>query len=232
MENKFMIGASLICGNQADLKGDIELLKKSEMVDFLHVDTMDGLFVPRYGMYPEQVKHIKEICDIPVNVHMMVSNPEPFIDWFAESGADIITVHVEPNQQLGRTITMIKKAGCKVGLAFNIHSTHHVIESFIDDISLVMLMAINPGILGQGCWPGIYKKIKTFRNYLDSNGRKDVIIEIDGGVTPETAPKLVKAGANMLTCGTGTIYRPKEAPLDIKIGQFKNQVNRELEYAI
>ena len=69
-------------------------------------------------------------------------------------------------------------------------------------------------------------------NYLDSNGRKDVIIEIDGGVTPETAPKLVKAGANMLTCGTGTIYSPKEAPLDIKIGQFKNQVNRELEYAI
>ena len=153
------------------------------------------------------------------------------------TGRRFIDVHnidilLEPNQQLGRTITMIKNAGCKVGLAFNIHSTHHVIESFIDDISLVMLMAINPGILGQGCWPGIYKKIETFRKYLDKNGRKDVIIEIDGGVTPETAPKLIKAGANMLTCGTGTIYRPKEAPLDIKIEQFKNQINRELQYAV
>tara|TARA_R110000744_G_scaffold178960_1_gene297982 strand:+ start:323 stop:1024 length:702 start_codon:yes stop_codon:yes gene_type:complete len=227
METKFMIGASLICGNQADLASDVKQLKESN-IEFLHVDTMDGKFVPRYGMYPEQVEHIRKMCDIPVNVHMMVSDPEPFIDWFAKSGATYITVHAEANQHLGRTAAMIKNAGCKLGVAFNIHSTHHIIENLIDDIDLVMLMAINPGILGQSCWPGIYKKIETFRNYLDSNGRKDVLIEIDGGVTRKTAPKMIQSGANMLTCGTGTIYRPHEGTLVEVIKGFRKYMNNEL----
>jgi len=227
---KYNISASLICGDQANFKDDIYHLVSAE-VDMIHVDCMDGIFVPRLGMYPEQVRDVKKYMgdvQIPINVHMMSSNPEPYIKWFADSGADFITVHVEGNNQLVRTVQMIKDAGCKAGLAFNIHSFPNTYMNIIKDIDLIMLMAINPGILGQGCWEGIYDKIEQTRNWVNYYNRPDILIEIDGGVKPETAPKMIQSGANVLTCGTGTIYRPQEGSLTETITRFRNHMNKEL----
>lgn len=223
----YKISASLVCADQGDIRGAVKILEQ-EKVEMLHVDAMDGLFVPRYGMYPEQLESVRKEFSGIVNVHMMVMNPEPFLEWFKRSGADIITVHAEPNQQLGRTIKMIKDLGIKAGVCLNIATPLSALDYVIKDLDLVMLMAIHPGILGQGCWEGIYNKTSNLRTMANENGNHNLIIEIDGGVKPETAPLMVKSGADALTCGTGTIFRPQEAPLDVMIQRFRQHMKNEL----
>ena len=134
---KNFISPSLICGNHLNLESDLIELSNAKEVGMLHVDVMDGHFVPRYGMYPEQVVMIRQLCevlkfDVPINAHLMVSNPEPYIEKFSD--ADYITVPVENNLHLSRTIRMIKETGCKVGLAFNIHSTKDILEYVIQPL--------------------------------------------------------------------------------------------------
>jgi ribulose-phosphate 3-epimerase len=214
-----MISASVICANPTNLEADLRLLDKAA-VDYLHIDIMDGVFVPRYGMYPEQVKAIAELTDIPMDVHMMVKDPEPYIEILAESGAALYSVQVGGNPHLHRTVQRIKGTGMKVGLAFNIHSNFDTLAYLLDEVDLILLMAINPGILGHSIWPGVFEKIREVKKIVDNHG-KEILIQIDGGVTPESAPLMVEAGANLLVCGTGTIFRPHEAPVDVKVEEFR-----------
>lgn len=224
MRNPYGISASLICGNHGNILSDIEVLNQLH-VERIHVDVMDGKFVPRYGLYPELVRAVRDHTNIPIQVHMMVENPEPYLKVFAEAGASIITVHPEPNQQIARTLGMIKDLGCQAGLGLNIHShpeTYKTLEGFVDS---VILMAINPGINGQGCWTGIYQKIRLVRSAFHAVHD----IEIDGGVTWDTAPRMVVSGATYLTCGTGTIYRPHEGNLVERVTAFRMHMNSKLE---
>jgi len=215
----YKISASLICAEQSDLASSVKILENKK-VEMLHIDVMDGMFVPRYGMYPEQIESIRNLFTGTINVHMMVNNPEPFIERLKKSGADMITIHPEPNQHLSRTVKIIKDSGLKVGVCLNISTPVSVLEYIKSDLDLVMLMAINPGILGQDCWAGIYKKIENLRSFIG----EEIMIEIDGGVKSETAPLMVKSGANVLTCGTGTIFRPHEGTLDIMIDRFRTHM--------
>jgi len=224
-DKDYKISASLICADQGNIRDAVEILE-SENVPMLHVDAMDGMFVPRYGMYPEQVESVREQFSGIINVHTMVMDPEPFIEWFGRSGADIITIHAEPNLQLGRTILQIKNSGLKAGVCLNIATPISVLEEILPELDLVMLMAIHPGILGQGCWDGIYTKISRLRRMANEAGNKDLIIEIDGGVKPETAPRMVEAGADALTCGTGTIFRPHEGTLNETIQRFRKHMKK------
>lgn len=219
---RYKISASLICANQSELKESVTILE-NENVEMLHIDVMDGNFVPRFGMFPEQIESIRDIFSGKINVHMMVVNPDPFIERFKKSGADIITVHAESNNHISRTIKIIKDLDMECGICLNIATPLSVLEYIKDDVDLVMLMAINPGILNQDCWDGIYDKIKNVRNFFN----RDIIIEIDGGVKPETAKLMVESGANALTCGTGTIFRPKEAPLDVMIRRFREHMDKK-----
>ena len=217
--NQYMNSASVICANPTNLEADLRLLDKAA-VDYLHIDIMDGVFVPRYGMYPEQVKAIAELTDIPMDVHMMVKDPEPYIEILAASGATLYSVQVGDNPHLHRTVQRIKETGMKIGLAFNIHSNFDTLAYLLDEVDLILLMAINPGILGQSIWPGVYEKIREVKKIVEKHGN-ETLIQIDGGVTTESAPLMVEAGANLLVCGTGTIFRPHEAPVDVKVEEFR-----------
>lgn len=216
------LAASIICGNPLNLQKDLMALKKGK-IDYIHFDVMDGVFVPRYGLFPEYLKAIRSQTNIPIEVHMMVQNPEPYIQDFVDAGANIITPHIEPLLHAHRTVMRIKNAGVKAGLALNPGTSLSTLDYLLEDLDLVMLMAINPGIVGHKLIPRTMKKIVDLRESINATG-KDIFLEIDGGVTPESGIQMVQAGSNMLVCGTGTIFQPP-APLDKKITVFRKTLS-------
>lgn len=203
----FLLSASIICANTLDLKKDIKQLEDGE-IDYLHFDIMDGAFVPRLGLFPEMLASIKTITKIPISVHLMIEHPDNFIPIFANAGADMIIIHAESTRHLDRSIRLIKNAGVKAGVALNPATPLSAIDYVLDNIDLVMLMAINPGIIGHALIPGTLKKISDLKNKLCDY--PNILIEIDGGVTFKSAPDMIKFGANMLVCGSSTIFRPGE----------------------
>ncbi len=225
MKNKYYLSASLICANQINIERDIKLLEKGK-IDYLHFDAMDGNFVPRYGMYSEQLSAIKKITNIPVDVHMMIEEPQRYIDEFITAGADIIAVHAEACKHLHHTLKKIKDSGIKSGVVLNFATPLNVLDYLLDYVDMVELMAINPGIVGHKIIPEIYKKISDLKNIIIKSGKK-IIIEIDGGVNPDTAPEMIKAGADMLVCGTSSIFKP-DITVDKKIIEFRNHINNEI----
>lgn len=218
----YYLAASLICADTLDLKEQIKLLEKGG-ADYIHFDVMDGVFVPRYGLHPEMLEAIKSISYIPIDVHMMVANPEPYITEFARVGADIFVVHAESCQHLHRTVKMIKEAGMKPGVALNPATPLSVLDYVIDDLEWIMLMAINPGIVGHKLIPNMIAKIAELKQKIGT--RQKPIIAIDGGVTFESAPKMMAAGAKAFVCGSSTIFKPKEAPVDQKLKEFKKHLD-------
>lgn len=212
------LAASIICGNPFNLEADIAALEKGN-VNYIHFDVMDGVFVPRYGLFPEYLKAIRSVTTIPIEVHMMVENPEPYIQDFVDAGATMLTPHIEPLVHAHRTVMRIKNSGVKVGLALNPGTSLSCLDYVLDELDLVMLMAINPGIVGHRLIPGTMAKIVDMRKRIDTIG-KDIFLEIDGGVTPESGIAMVTAGANMLVCGTGTIFQPP-ATLEDRMRDFR-----------
>ena len=221
MKKDALIAASLICSNPLDLQTDLNHLINSK-VDFIHFDVMDGQFVPRYGLYPEILTSLKKQTSIPVDVHMMVNNPEDFIEDFKIAGADYFNFHIESTPHAHRLVKKIHNAGMLPGVALNPATPISSLDYLVNDIRMVVLMAINPGILGHKLIPEMLQKIKHLRDYAKEKGNKDLLIEIDGGVTFESGKMMIEAGADILVCGTGTIYRPKEDTISNKITAFKN----------
>lgn len=218
------IAASLICADPLDLNKDLEQLIESK-VDFIHFDVMDGSFVPRYGLYPEILSALRKKTDIPVDVHMMVENPEDFINDFKLAGADYYCFHIEATKHAHRVIKKIELSGMKAGVALNPATPISDLKYIISDIKMVVLMAINPGIVGHKLIPNMIDKIRDLRAFANEAGNHDLLIEIDGGVTPESAQSMLDAGADLLVCGTGTIFRPQEDTVYNKIQDFRKQIN-------
>ncbi len=218
------IAASLICADPLNLIGDLNQLIDSK-VDFIHFDVMDGSFVPRYGLYPEILTELRKKTNIPVDVHMMVDNPEDYITDFKNAGADYYCFHLEATKHAHRIIKKIELAGMKPGVALNPATPISDLKYIISDIKMVVLMAINPGIVGHKLIPNMIEKIHDLRAFANQMGNKDLLIEIDGGVTPQSAQSMLDAGADLLVCGTGTIFRPKEDTLFNKISEFRKILN-------
>jgi ribulose-phosphate 3-epimerase len=171
--------------------------------DYVHVDVMDGHFVPNITIGPDVVAAIKPHASKPLDVHLMISPVDPYIDAFIKAGADIITFHPEAGPHPHRTIQAIKTAGAKAGLSLNPGTPVSVLEPLIGDLDLVLVMSVNPGFGGQKFIRSQLEKIKTIRNMIDLSGR-DIALEVDGGVSRETAPDIIAAGATMLVAGTAT----------------------------
>jgi len=169
--------------------------------DWLHVDVMDGHFVPNITIGPDVVKALRPHVSIPFDVHLMISPADPYLEAFAAAGADWISVHPEAGPHLNRTLRQIRALGAKAGVAFNPATSPDVIEWMMDDIDLVLVMTVNPGFGGQSFITSQLRKIERLRAMIDASGH-DIVLEVDGGVTPLTAPQCVAAGATALVAGS------------------------------
>ncbi|HYE44757.1 MAG TPA: ribulose-phosphate 3-epimerase [Caulobacter sp.] len=169
--------------------------------DWLHVDVMDGHFVPNITIGPDVVRSLKPHVSIPFDVHLMVAPVDPYLEAFREAGADILSVHPEAGPHLNRTLKRIRELGAKAGVVFNPSTSPDVIAYMMDDVDLVLVMTVNPGFGGQSFITSQLKKIERLREMIDASG-KDIILEVDGGVTAITAPQCLAAGATALVAGS------------------------------
>ena len=167
--------------------------------DWLHIDVMDGHFVPNITLGPDIVKALRPHVSIPFDVHLMIAPVDPYLDAFAAAGANIISVHPESGPHLNRTVRRIRELGCKAGVVFNPSTSPSVIEWMMDEIDLILVMSINPGFGGQSFMPSQLAKISKLKSMI---GDRPIDLEVDGGVMPETARLCVAAGATALVAGT------------------------------
>ena len=195
-----LIAPSVLAADFSNLQRDIEMINESD-ADWFHIDIMDGVFVPNISFGMPVLRDIKKHAKKTIDVHLMIVNPDQYIETFATLGADILTVHWEACTHMHRTIQAIKASGMKAGIALNPHSSVNQLNDIIKDIDLVCLMSVNPGFGGQSFIENTYNKVTELNELIQSSG-SDCQIEIDGGVTNENAKKLVQAGANILVAGS------------------------------
>ena len=195
-----IIAPSILAADFARL-GEEAAAVQAAGADWLHVDVMDGHFVPNITIGPEVVRALRPHVSIPMDVHLMIAPVDPYLEAFREAGADLMTIHPEAGPHLNRSLKRIRELGAKAGVAFNPSTPPEAIEWMLDDVDLVLVMSINPGFGGQSFMPSQLPKIARLREMIDRAGL-DIVIEVDGGVTPQTAGRCLEAGANALVAGT------------------------------
>jgi ribulose-phosphate 3-epimerase len=200
------IAPSILASNFLELGKDIEMINKSE-ARWIHYDVMDGVFVPNISFGISILKQVSEIALKPLDVHLMIINPDPYILPFKEAGAANITVHMETCNHLNRTINFIKEQGIMAGVCLNPHTNIDTLEEIISDVDIVLLMSVNPGFGGQTFIESTYSKVSKLRKMIDSRGL-NTLIEVDGGVNLETGKRLFDAGANILVSGSHIFSSP------------------------
>lgn len=207
------IAPSILAANYARLGEDIEDVVRGG-ADYIHVDVMDGHFVPNITIGPLVVEAIRPITKLPLDVHLMIENPDQYIPRFAKAGADILSVHVEACRHLHRTIHLIKDLGIKAGVVLNPATPVEMIQHVIEDVDLVLLMAVNPGFGGQKFISGVIPKIRAVKEMAASKQR-EIDISVDGGINAETAKWCIEAGANVIVAGSA-IFNEKDRAQAIK----------------
>jgi ribulose-phosphate 3-epimerase len=200
--NPKKISPSLLSANFANLERDIKVVEKGG-AHLLHVDVMDGHFVPNITIGPPVVEAIKKTASIPLDVHLMIENPGQYVDDFCTVGADYLTIHVEATPHLNKVIHQIKDRGVKAGVSLNPHTPIVMIEEVLQDLDMVLIMSVNPGFGGQSFIPQSLDKIRKLRGILHERGLDHVEIEIDGGVKMDNIKKVVEAGVDIVVSGSG-----------------------------
>ena len=215
--SKPIISPSILSANFLNIQADIEALNRSE-ADWVHVDVMDGVFVPNISIGFPLVKQVAEISKKPLDVHLMIVQPEKFIKELKDMGAMMMNVHYETCTHLHRVIQQIKDAGMKAGVTLNPSTPVAMLKDIITDVDMVLLMSVNPGFSGQKFIPQTLNKLKELRELIDNSGSK-ALIQIDGGVNLETGKLLVEAGADALVAGNAVFKAPDMVDM---IHQLKN----------
>ncbi|MEJ8755363.1 ribulose-phosphate 3-epimerase [Pontibacter sp. H259] len=195
-----LIAPSVLASDFANLQSEVEMLNKSQ-ADWLHIDIMDGRFVPNISFGFPVMQAIKKYAQKPMDVHLMIVEPELYIEQFRAAGADVISVHVEACNHLHRTIQQIKATGAKAGVAVNPHTSVSLLEDIIADLDLVCLMSVNPGFGGQKFIENTYRKTEALKNLIIQRNSQ-ALIEIDGGINQQNAPLLLNSGADVLVAGS------------------------------
>jgi len=217
---KIQISPSILSADFSQLGNEIKRLEEGG-ADLIHVDVMDGHFVPNLTIGPPVIKALKKNCSIKFDVHLMISPVHKYIDAYADAGADIITFHPEATNDLSASIKKIKDLGKKVGVSLNPETKVSVIKDYLDQIDLVLIMSVNPGFGGQKFMPEVLDKIKELKN-IQKEKNTDFDIEIDGGINFENSKMAIEAGANILVSGT-TIFKSNNGDIKKNIDLLKSK---------
>jgi len=217
---KIQISPSILSADFSRLGDEIKRLEEGG-ADLIHVDVMDGHFVPNLTIGPSVIKSLKKNCSIPFDVHLMISPVHKYIEAYSNAGADIITIHPEATEDLSASISKIKELKKKIGLSLNPETAVNIIKDYLDQIDLVLIMSVNPGFGGQKFMPEVLDKIKELKN-IQKEQNIDFDIEIDGGINFENSKIAIAAGANILVSGT-TIFKSNNGDIKKNIDLLKSQ---------
>jgi ribulose-phosphate 3-epimerase len=218
-----LIAPSVLAADFANLTKDLTMINESN-ADWLHVDIMDGVFVPNISFGPDIVSAIKSVCSKPLDVHLMIVNPDQYFEHFKAAGAEVITVHYEACPHLHRSVQKIRSLGLKAGIALNPHTNVTLLADVLEDIDLVCLMSVNPGFGGQKFIYRTLNKIRELKSMITERNL-NVLIEIDGGVGLQNAEEILKAGADVLVAGNAVFKDPNPVKIidDLKnISSYKS----------
>jgi len=204
-----LISPSILSADFARLGAEVEAIDQAG-ADWVHVDVMDGRFVPNMTIGPLVVKALRRITKLPLDVHLMIVEPERYVEDFAQAGADIITVHAEACMHLHRVLQQIRGLGKKAGVSLNPHTPEDVIRYVLELTDLVLVMSVNPGFGGQEFIPAVLPKISRIRDMIAASGRS-IHLEVDGGVKPGIAKQVIQAGADVLVAGSAVFNQPSYA---------------------
>jgi ribulose-phosphate 3-epimerase len=218
MTSSIKISPSILSCNFSKLGEEIESLEKAG-ADLIHIDVMDGHFVPNITIGPEVIKKIRPLTKVPFDVHLMISPVDNFIEDFANAGSDIITIHPEATKNLKKSIELIKKFDKKVGISLNPNSEINLVEPYLNDIDLILVMSVNPGFAGQKFKPEVLKKLEKIKKIIMSKNLK-IDLEIDGGISFQNSIDAKNAGANILVSGS-TIFNENNGDLKKNIALLR-----------
>ena len=200
----FKIAPSILSADFLRLGEEVRAVEKAG-ADYIHIDVMDGRFVPNITIGPLVIKAVRKVTQLPLDVHLMIANPDPFIETFVKAGADILTVHAEAVTHLHRSLQLIRNCGARAAVSLNPASPLQLIEYILDDADMVLIMTVNPGFEGQNFIPQVVPKIKYLKEMIDHKGLQTEI-EVDGGINRENIGLVAAAGANVFVAGSAIFY--------------------------
>ena len=213
-----MISASMMCADLVNLKETLHIFEE-ERVDYLHIDVMDGAFVPNFGLGVDYIRSLRELTKIPLDIHLMVRDPEYKLQWIGIHKDDIVSIHYESTFQVQRALDWLEPYGCKKFLAINPATPIYALEEVLDYIDGVNLLMVNPGFAGQKIVESTLKKAAKLQQFLVEHGKQDLIFEVDGNITLEHAKQLRAIGADMFVAGTSSVFMGK-------VGEYRDNIKK------